>query len=89
VNAGAEGHARGAAQTLCALARRHEAVLGGVVEVLGPAPAPLARLRGRYHYRVLLKSPDRKALRALTAQLAARIDEGLSPARASLDIDPL
>jgi primosomal protein N' (replication factor Y) len=64
-------------------------VRDGIVEILGPAPAPLARLRGRYHYRLLLKSSDRKALRSVAAQLAAQIDEGLAPARASLDIDPL
>ncbi len=88
VHAGAEADARSAAQSLASTARRHDVVRDGVVDVLGPAPAPLARLRGRYHYRLLLKSPDRKALRSLAAQLAAQIDEGLPPARASLDIDP-
>jgi primosomal protein N' (replication factor Y) len=29
----------------------------GQVEVLGPAPAPLARLRGRYRWRLLLRAP--------------------------------
>ncbi|MDH3199765.1 MAG: primosomal protein N' [Myxococcales bacterium] len=89
IHAGAEADARRAAQALATTARRHDTVRDGIVEVLGPAPAPLARLRGRYHYRLLLKSSDRKALRFLAAQLAAQIDEGLAPARASLDIDPL
>ncbi|MGB5813065.1 MAG: primosomal protein N' [Polyangiales bacterium] len=89
VHAGAESDARSAAAVLAGLANRTDAVRDGFIDVLGPAPAPLARLRGRYHYRVLLKSSDRKALRALTAKLSARIDEGLAPARASLDIDPL
>ncbi len=89
VHAGAEADARGAAQSLAAVALHHDSVRDGIVEILGPAPAPLARLRGRYHYRLLLKSPDRKALRSVAAQLAAQIDEGLAPARASLDIDPL
>ncbi len=89
VHAGAETDARAAAQTLATIARRHGAARDGLVEVLGPAPAPLARLRGRYHYRLLLRSSDRKALRSAAAQLAAKIDEGLAPARASLDIDPL
>lgn len=89
VHAGAEADARGATGTLAETARQHPAVREGAVQVLGPAPAPLLRLRGRYHYRLLLKSPDRKLLRNVTAHLAARIDQGLAPAQATLDIDPL
>jgi primosomal protein N' (replication factor Y) len=89
VHAGAEADARGATQALADLARQHQAVQDGAVQVLGPAPAPLLRLRGRYHYRLLLKSTDRKLLRNVTAHLAARIDQGLPPAHATLDIDPL
>jgi primosomal protein N' (replication factor Y) len=89
VHAGAEADARAATQLLADTARQHQAVKDGAVQVLGPAPAPLLRLRGRYHYRLLLKSPDRKLLRNLTAHLAARIDQGLPPTHATLDIDPL
>jgi primosomal protein N' (replication factor Y) len=89
VHAGAEAEAKRAARELADVAKRHAAVREGAVQVLGPAPAPLARLRGRYHYRLLLKSADRKLLRQVAALLAARIDEGLSPAHATLDIDPL
>ena len=89
VHAGAEDEARRATGLLAETARQHAAVREGAVQVLGPAPAPLARLRGRYHYRLLLKSPDRKLLRQVAALLAARIDRGLAPAHATLDIDPL
>jgi primosomal protein N' (replication factor Y) len=89
VHAGAEADARGATQLLAETARQHQAVKDGAVQVLGPAPAPLVRLRGRYHYRLLLKSPDRKLLRNVTAHLAARIAQGLPPTHATLDIDPL
>jgi primosomal protein N' (replication factor Y) len=89
VHAGAEADARRATQLLADTARQHQAVKDGAVQVLGPAPAPLLRLRGRYHYRLLLKSPDRKLLRNVTAHLAARIDQGLPPTHATLDIDPL
>ncbi|MBT8469608.1 MAG: primosomal protein N', partial [Deltaproteobacteria bacterium] len=89
VHAGAEDDARRATQALADTARRHQSVKDGAVQVLGPAPAPLVRLRGRYHYRLLLKSPDRKLLRNVAAHLAARIENGLPPAHASLDIDPL
>ncbi len=89
VHAGAEDDARGATQLLADTARQHQSVKDGAVQVLGPAPAPLVRLRGRYRYRLLLKSPDRKLLRNVTALLAARIEAGLPPAHATLDIDPL
>ena len=89
VHAGAEVDARNATQHLADTAREHSAVRDGAVQVLGPAPAPLARLRGRYHYRLLLKSSDRKLLRSVAALLAARIDQGLAPTHATLDIDPL
>ncbi|MBW2376964.1 MAG: primosomal protein N', partial [Deltaproteobacteria bacterium] len=89
VHAGAEADARAATQVLADTARQHQAVKDGAVQVLGPAPAPLVRLRGRYHYRLMLKSPDRKLLRNVTAHLAARISQGLPPTHATLDIDPL
>ena len=89
VHAGAEATARNATQHLADTARRHQAIRDGAVQILGPAPAPLARLRGRYHYRLLLKSPDRKLLRQVAALLVARIDQGLAPAHATLDVDPL
>jgi primosomal protein N' (replication factor Y) len=89
VHAGAEEEARQGAQVLADTARQHPAVREGAVQVLGPAPAPLARLRGRYHYRLLLKSSDRKLVRQVAALLASRIDQGLPPAHATLDIDPL
>ena len=37
------------------------------VSVLGPAPAPLARLRGRYRWQVLLSGPAGRALRLKAA----------------------
>jgi len=89
VHAGAEADARSATQLLADAARQHQSVRDGAVQVLGPAPAPHPRLRGRYHYRLLLKSPDRKLLRNVAALLAARIDQGLAPTHATLDIDPL
>ncbi|MFO0550001.1 MAG: hypothetical protein U0271_16520, partial [Polyangiaceae bacterium] len=59
------------------------------VEVLGPAPAPLARLRGRYRFRVLLRAKDRAALRRvllLVDQSFSRVDRRV---RAVIDVDPV
>jgi primosomal protein N' (replication factor Y) len=90
IDAGDDANALRAANELAALASQHPLVLAERVDVLGPAPAPIERLRGRYRYRFLLRarSSERAALRQVAAVLAQRIDEGLAPARASLDIDP-
>ncbi len=59
------------------------------VEVLGPAPCPLFRLRNRFRVQVLLKAPQRYLLR----QVLERVPElqGALPTRVSLmvDVDPL
>jgi primosomal protein N' (replication factor Y) len=68
--------------------RAREAAEPGV-EVRGPAPAPLARLRNRYRFRVMLRSKDRAALRkALLAVESARRDVPRD-VRASIDVDPV
>ncbi|MFO0686144.1 MAG: primosomal protein N' [Sandaracinus sp.] len=59
------------------------------VDVLGPAPAPIERLRGRFRYRFLLRSAERPALRAVASAVLARIEDGIGVARASVDIDPV
>ncbi|MCG8555090.1 MAG: primosomal protein N' [Proteobacteria bacterium] len=88
-DAGDEKRARAAADILAKLARAQQAVLTGAVRVLGPAPAPLQRLRGRYRYRLLLRASDRGLLRSVVVRLNARIEQGLTPARATIDIDPV
>ena len=72
-------------ETARALAR--SAPRQGGIEVLGPAPAPLAILRGRYRYRLLVKAPRETQLqRPLRAWLAAnQVSRGL---RIQTDIDP-
>lgn len=54
------------------------------VEVLGPAPAPLARLRGQWRVQVLVKAQDRGALRRGLAQLP----RPHAQVKRILDVDP-
>ena len=71
VHAEEEEHAR---QGIEAVARAARAMIpdGARLEVLGPSPAPIARLRGRYRFMCLLKGDDEAALRrASKAALAA------------------
>jgi primosomal protein N' (replication factor Y) (superfamily II helicase) len=89
VDAGSASETQRRAHELAKLAQTHPAVQSGTVALLGPAPAPIERLRGRYRYRFLLRSQDRAALREVAKLLVRRIDEGLAPARASLDVDPV
>lgn len=63
--------------------------LGSTVDVLGPSPCPLSRLRGKYRYQLLLKADKRSELRSVVA----RLDEGRGllarTVALQIDIDPL
>jgi primosomal protein N' (replication factor Y) len=65
-----------------------KAELGLRVELLGPAPAPLYRLRGRFRRQILLKSPTRNDLRRLIPAWLAR-REPAGAVRELIDIDPV
>ncbi len=57
-------------------------------EILGPAPAPIYRMRGRFRIQILLKDTNRVALRKiLTAYLADRPVQ--SAVRETVDVDPV
>ncbi len=59
----------------------------GRFSVLGPAPAPVAKLRGEYRAQIFLKGSHRASMReAVLAALAAEPD---MRRRVSIDIDPV
>ncbi|HYO94694.1 MAG TPA: primosomal protein N' [Polyangiaceae bacterium] len=73
-----------AAEMLARTARR--AAPSDVV-VLGPAPAPLARLRNRYRFQLLLRAPERAGLRqSLLSVARAEVDRRV---RVAIDVDPV
>jgi len=74
---------------LADVATRSAEVRAHEVSVLGPAPAPIERIRGRFRMRFLLRSRSREKLRVVAGLVVARIDQGVSPGRAHLDIDPV
>lgn len=77
-----------AAEQSAAVLRSIKNRLGLRVEILGPAPAPLYRLRGRFRQQILLKDASRAALRRLLA--AYRREQSLpATVRMAIDIDPV
>lgn len=58
--------------------------------ILGPAPAPFARLRGEYRIQLLIKSRSRKQMRAVIDQALKDFEEAGNDARSvTLEIDPV
>ena len=84
-----EDAARRAAAKLAAAARMHPEVIARRTEVLGPAPAPIARLRNRYRFRVMLRSLKRPSLRRVLAVLVPMCDQFPRKIRAVVDVDPV
>jgi len=88
-----EDSARQAALTLANAARETDTG----VQVLGPAPAPLAKLRGRYRFQILLRRPlalagTLPAAREVVHRAARAVQDTTSTlpksVRTSVDIDP-
>jgi primosomal protein N' (replication factor Y) len=59
---------------------------GGKVDVIGPAESPLARLRGRYRWQMLLRGVQSDPLHRLAEELLARKGHGLE---IQADVDPV
>jgi primosomal protein N' (replication factor Y) (superfamily II helicase) len=66
---------------------RRKAATYGEIEVLGPAPAPILKLRGRYRWQILLKGKQAPSLLALAAGAKALVPR-TSRARLHIDVDP-
>lgn len=77
-----------AAEVAAALARhaRPEAL-----RVLGPAPAPIERIRQRFRWQVVVKAPRLDELRAALAAMRTRITAAAARAqvRVAIDLDPV
>lgn len=60
------------------------------VIILGPAPAPLERLRERYRWQILLKGRDPRSLQSLVrpACEAMRRRARAAAVRIAIDVDP-
>ena len=59
----------------------------GVI-ILGPAPAPIARIQGNYRYHIIVKAPDAAALVA-TLAAARKLVRSAGAVQGIIDVDPL
>jgi primosomal protein N' (replication factor Y) len=79
-----ERKARACVDELARIARQHAAAS---VEILGPSPAPITRLRNHYRFRLVVRSKTRGPLRrVLLAVLQTRVERGI---RVIVDVDPV
>jgi primosomal protein N' (replication factor Y) (superfamily II helicase) len=69
------------------LGRRGEMLREGGAEVFGPAPAPIARVKGRHRIRFLVRAPKGLAIQPLLAEWLATVPLA-STMRLVVDIDP-
>ncbi|MBI5513358.1 MAG: primosomal protein N' [Deltaproteobacteria bacterium] len=65
-------------------------VIDGAVKVLGPAPSPIERIRGRFRMQFLLRASERPPLRRVLARVVGALDDFTrDEVRLALDVDPM
>jgi primosomal protein N' (replication factor Y) len=76
------------AEAAAALLRTVRQGLRSRVEILGPAAPPLAKIRGRYRWQILLKSTGRTDLHRLLAAFKGSVKLPAT-VRLAIDVDPV
>lgn len=92
VDAVDEREAQLAAEELARVARaaaRGNPDAADSLDVRGPAAAPIARVRNRFRFRVMLRSSSREKLRQGTLAVHAAIGRLPRTVRAAIDVDPV
>lgn len=80
-----ERHVARAAGMVAAECRAHDACQGGLVEVIGPASAPISRIAGKYRWHLLAFSTEAEAIASVCAAGCAAAHAGVT---IIVDIDP-
>jgi primosomal protein N' (replication factor Y) len=60
----------------------------GALQVLGPSPCPVSKVRNRYRFQMLLKSTNAGVLRSFTKKLIKLVSNPAGGVRVSVDVDP-
>ncbi len=84
-----EQRVRDEAARLAQIALESKPVRDRAVEVLGPSPAPVERVRGRFRWRLLLRSEERVALRSAAWSVLQASHRSDRSVRVVVDIDPV
>lgn len=61
----------------------------GALRILGPSPAPIAKLRNKFRFQMLIKSPGHKELNAFCHQLLSDQKWIPTSTKVQIDIDPM
>jgi primosomal protein N' (replication factor Y) len=86
------GRVESAALALCRAlgdARRRSGTRGAAIDILGPAPAPIAMVQGRHRWRVLLRGKRRDELRRLVLGAGEIVESPPNGVRIRIDVDPV
>jgi primosomal protein N' (replication factor Y) (superfamily II helicase) len=84
-----EAQARASCHALVGVALDCPQARSGAVLIQGPAPAPIARVRGRWRFRAMLRAVERRDLRAVLAAVDAARASLPREVRSSIDVDPV
>ena len=69
--------------------RREVERRGLQVDLLGPAPQPVSRLKGQYRWHITLRGARPAELKHLARLAISRAESGLKGARLAVDVDPV
>jgi len=67
-----------------------DSVRTNAIRILGPAPAPLEKIKRVHRHQLLIKSASRSALHHMLSRLEQYIEEQkIGPTRVNIDVDPV
>ena len=67
-------------------AKKLAARFGNAAEIIGPAESPLAKIRGRFRYQMLIKGQDINVLHQIARELLLKYTD--STVKITIDVDP-
>jgi primosomal protein N' (replication factor Y) (superfamily II helicase) len=66
------------------------AATDAMLRILGPAPAPISRIKGEHRFQILIKARSRaRARQALDAAMTRMLARGTNPRSISIEVDPV
>jgi primosomal protein N' (replication factor Y) len=80
-----------ATETLESLLRSFQEINFPELEIMGPAPAPIAKIKNYYRWQILLKSPDPSEIRKLINMAFEKLPSQISKGEiaVTIDMDPM